>query len=183
MNIKKLIFPLISLIVLTSCDSSSSKPSELFHMHTFNEEWKSDETGHWKETTCEHDIKTNKEDHIYNTKVTEPTYETKGFTTYTCSVCNYSYESDYIDALKHNYSNKWSYDGNKHYHACIDEGYKDLRKDEENHNYNENGICKECTFSVFSLYQDIYNFEYKFEGEDVILLGVKDTSEIGRAHV
>lgn len=44
----------------------------------------------------------NKHEHSYTSKVTSPTCESKGYTTYTCS-CGNSYKSDYKDATGHNY--------------------------------------------------------------------------------
>lgn len=43
--------------------------------------------------------------HSYNDVVTEPNCTDKGFTTYTCSVCNDSYVDSYVDALGHEYDN------------------------------------------------------------------------------
>jgi hypothetical protein len=37
--------------------------------------------------------------HKYTSKVTKPNYTSKGYTTYTCSVCNYSYKGKYTDML------------------------------------------------------------------------------------
>ncbi len=42
--------------------------------------------------------------HKYNTFVTAPTCTEKGYTTYTCSVCNDAYTSDEIDSLGHDYA-------------------------------------------------------------------------------
>lgn len=40
-------------------------------------------------------------EHIWNEgKVTAPTYDEQGYTTYTCTECNDSYQDDYVDALK-----------------------------------------------------------------------------------
>ncbi len=43
-------------------------------------------------------------DHIYNTSVTDPDCLNGGFTTYTCTVCGYSYVDNATDALGHNYN-------------------------------------------------------------------------------
>lgn len=46
----------------------------------------------------------NTEPCIYSYAVTtEPTCTTQGYTTYTCSVCGYSYTGDYTLVLEHNY--------------------------------------------------------------------------------
>ncbi len=42
--------------------------------------------------------------HEYSAAVTEPTCTERGFTTYTCTVCGYSYTDDYTEALDHNWS-------------------------------------------------------------------------------
>ena len=46
-------------------------------------------------------------DHDYKSKVTAPTCNDKGYTTYTC-VCGDTYKDNYVDALGHNY--KWIID-------------------------------------------------------------------------
>ncbi len=42
--------------------------------------------------------------HSYSTETTTPTCKTQGYTTYTCSVCGYSYNDDYKDAVDHMYA-------------------------------------------------------------------------------
>ena len=42
--------------------------------------------------------------HSYTSVVTDPTCTEKGYTTYTCSVCDYSEVRDYVDALGHDFS-------------------------------------------------------------------------------
>ena len=44
--------------------------------------------------------------HSYTTKVTAPTCTAKGYTTYTCSVCGYSYKGNEKAALGHSYTSK-----------------------------------------------------------------------------
>ncbi len=56
--------------------------------------------------------------HSYKSVVVAPTCTEAGFTTYTCSVCNNSYVSDNKDALGHTYSDKWTSDGENHWHQC-----------------------------------------------------------------
>ena len=41
--------------------------------------------------------------HAYETSVTDPTCNTRGYTTYTCSLCGYSYKGNYEDVLGHNF--------------------------------------------------------------------------------
>ena len=80
----------------SSSDSSSNSSknddsSSSIHEHTFASSWEHDETYHWHPSTCGHDVKSNEEEHTFTSVVTDPTYESGGYTTYTCSVCGYSY--------------------------------------------------------------------------------------------
>jgi len=43
-------------------------------------------------------------EHSYQTKATQPTCTTKGYTTYTCALCNYSYKANYSNPQAHTYA-------------------------------------------------------------------------------
>ena len=178
--VNKKLFKLLSTLIvtfsvlLTSCSSNSSQgtnsgnssnnggggSSNTSHEHTFDDKWEYNDTYHWHSSTCGHDVKANEERHNFTSTVTDPTYEEGGYTTYTCSTCGYSYVDNETDKLEHNYSSSRSYDENSHWHACTDEGYEDLKKDESSHNftsivtdptYEEGGYttytCSECGYS------------------------------------
>ena len=178
--VNKKIFKLLSTLIvtfsvlLTSCSSNGSQgtnsgnssnnggggSSNTSHEHTFDDKREYNDTYHWHSSTCGHDVKANEERHNFTSTVTDPTYEEGGYTTYTCSTCGYSYVDNETDKLEHNYSSSWSYDENYHWHACTDEGYEDLKKDESSHNftsivtdptYEEGGYttykCSECGYS------------------------------------
>ena len=74
--------------------------------HTYGEEWKKDESGHWHDSTCDataptHDaIKGNFAAHTFDEgKVTKPAdYGVVGEKKFTCTVCGYSYTQE-IPAL------------------------------------------------------------------------------------
>ena len=74
--------------------------------HTYGEEWKKDESGHWHESTCDataptHDVmKSDFAAHTFDEgEVTKPAdYGVVGEKTFTCTKCGYSYTED-IDAL------------------------------------------------------------------------------------
>ena len=74
--------------------------------HTYGEEWKNDESGHWHDSTCDataptHDaIKGNFAAHTFDEGVeTKPAdYGVVGEKKFTCTVCGYSYTQE-IDAL------------------------------------------------------------------------------------
>ncbi len=125
---------------IDSSDSSESskneESSELSeHEHTFNNDvWEYDAQYHWHPSTCGHDVTSTPIKHIYEKDVVAPTYETSGYTNYTCVVCGYfSYKGDYVDELKHSFSSNWSYDSQTHWHACLDKGYENLKSDESCH--------------------------------------------------
>lgn len=73
--------------------------------HTYGEEWKKDESGHWHESTCDataptHDvIKGNFAAHTFDEEIVkEADYGVVGEKKFTCTVCEYSYTEE-IDAL------------------------------------------------------------------------------------
>lgn len=67
---KRLLATLVAVCILglTSCGKTPEPtPTPAPHEHTFSDEWKSDETHHWHEATCEHtDEVSNKGEHTYN---------------------------------------------------------------------------------------------------------------------
>ena len=129
------------------------------HQHTFGSDWSKDETYHWHAATCEHsDEVADKAEHAYKNgvcvcgaeepkaphehnytaNVTAPTCTEAGFTTYTCE-CGDSYVADNVPADGHGYSDEWSKDADKHWHAATCE-HSDEVADEAEHIY-ENGVC------------------------------------------
>ena len=115
--------------------STGNGGSESTHEHTFASSWDYDNTYHWHPSTCGHDVESDKEKHTFKEEVTDPTYASGGYTTYTCSVCGYSYVDDETSQLEHHYSSSWSHDENSHWHACTDEGYEYLKADEASHTF------------------------------------------------
>ena len=59
-------------------------------------------------------------EHTYEKEVTAPTCLNQGYTVYTCTECKYSYTSDYVEALGHDYTNYTS-DNNA---TCTKDGTK-----------------------------------------------------------
>ena len=191
--VNKKLFKLLSTLIvtfsvlLTSCSSNSSQgtnsgnssnnggggSSNTSHEHTFDDKWEYNDTYHWHSSTCGHDVKANEERHNFTSTVTDPTYEEGGYTTYTCSTCGYSYVDNETDKLEHNYSSSWSYDENSHWHACTDEGYEHLKKNESSHNftsivtdptYEEGGYttytCSTCGYSYVDNQTDKLEHNY-----------------------
>ena len=80
--------------------------------HNYSDVWSHDETNHWHDCIDSgyETLKGNIAGHSYNKEVTPPTGLSEGFSTYTCSVCGYSYVSDYVDRIT--YTVTWkNYDG------------------------------------------------------------------------
>lgn len=69
----------------------------------------------------------------------EPThdYESSENTTSSCSDCSYSGGDSGTSKSEHNYSSTWSHDQQKHWHACTDKGYENLKSDEANHVFED----------------------------------------------
>ena len=69
----------------------------------FSSLWSCDENSHWHDslTTA---AKKDESAHTFTETVVEATCDTFGYIEHTCSVCGYSYKSDYIDALGHDYT-------------------------------------------------------------------------------
>ena len=69
----------------------------------------------------------------------EPThdYESSENTTSSCSGCSYSGGDSKTSKSEHNYSSTWSHDQHKHWHACTDKGYENLKSDEANHVFED----------------------------------------------
>ncbi len=139
---------LLACLALPSCTNkpdsaessdrqAESSSSSSVHEHTYSSDYKHDGTYHWHESTCGHSVTSEKEKHSFETKVTAPTFEKKGYTTYTCKVCGYSYDGDETEELKHNYSEQWSHNTEKHWRTCTDAGYESLKSDEADHTFKE----------------------------------------------
>lgn len=69
------------------------------HVHTFSSDYAYDETYHWHESTCGHDVVDGKAPHEFENVVTRPTEESGGYTTHTCKICGYSYQDSETQPL------------------------------------------------------------------------------------
>lgn len=134
----KRILSLLALITLaTGCSS---------HQHVFSTEWTYDENCHWHIAICEHtDVTSNKTPHTFVDSSSPATYDYPEIITHTCSICGYSYQSEGEPRLVHNFSNEWSKSETHHWHACLDEGFEDLKADEETHLFKQWSTITEAT--------------------------------------
>ena len=80
-------------------------------------------------------------------------------------------KDDNIPTHTHSFSKSWTYDDNSHWHDSTCE--HELKNDEGEHEF-ENGICKVCGYEYYSKFPEMQNFRYKVEGNEVILIGIKD---------
>ena len=82
-------------VALSSCSNTTTST----HEHTYSSSYEYDDTHHWHPSTCGHNVVSDKEKHTFKEEVTDPTYEQGGYTTYTCSICGYSYVDNETNAL------------------------------------------------------------------------------------
>ena len=80
------------------CGEDMSGDPEPPHVHTFSEEWTSDERGHWHAATCGHDAMSGFAPHDFVSGV--------------CSVCGY------VAPHEHTFSEEWTSDASGHWHAA-----------------------------------------------------------------
>ena len=80
--------------VSTGTTYYTTSPSETTHTHSYGD-WTSNNNGtHSRSCACGD---TETANCSYSAVVTAPTATSQGYTTYTCTVCGYSYKSDYTD--------------------------------------------------------------------------------------
>ena len=101
---------------MSSSNSSSteSSSSEHLHEHTFSNAWSYDDSYHWHESTCGHDVIDAKAAHTYvATNTIGPTYDHGGYTTYTCTICGHTKNDDETSKLEYMFSEEWYVDEEK----------------------------------------------------------------------
>lgn len=136
------IFIVISAVVFMffSCNSET-------HTHTFNNGWTFDESFHWHDATCGHNIVSGKGSHTWDNGVekTPATHTLDGEMIYTCTVCGCT-NTEVIPARinDHPFSPNWSYDETQHWHAILCE--HDIAPEKDSHTINEYGRCSVCGF-------------------------------------
>ena len=173
--------------------SNESVSEKNVHEHSFdNGTWEYDKEYHWHPSICGHDVQGSKSEHIFNKSEINPTFESDGLITYTCSICNYSYTEKGKDKLGHNYSSDWSYDENSHWHACTDEGYENLKTAEANHIFKETTIpasyesggyttytCTVCNYSYTDSQTDVLPITITWENYDGTILEIDENVPYG----
>ena len=104
------------------------------HVHTFSEEWTSDESGHWHAATCEH------KDEISG-------FASHDFVSGVCSVCGYAAPHE------HTFSDEWTSDKSGHWHAATCE-HTGVTSGFASHEWDGGEVVKEptCTAEGERLY-------------------------------
>lgn len=150
---KKLFLSILILVVLclTGCKINTTNNT---HSHTYLENWAYDNTYHWHQASCEHDtLSIDKAQHNFDEgTIIDPTYEEEGYIIYSCTICNYQ-QQEKIEMLEHSYSSDYSYNDEYHWHSCIDEGYENLKINEEKHTDSNEVVLKQSTDTETGLAQ------------------------------
>ncbi len=151
---KRMIALLLAFACVTSMGAlSACSIGDSNHTHTYSDEWTFDETYHWHNAECAHMSETkDKAKHTFDDGTETPaTFESAGYITYSCTVCDYEKQVEGEAKLEHNYSDKLTHDnGDTHWYACIDEGYESLKKGEESHNLIETDYDETTGYATYT---------------------------------
>ena len=115
--------------------------------HNYASEYSSDGTYHWKECIDPgyEFLKTGFATHDFELiSSVAGTFDTQGIDTYRCKVCLKTKEEK-TGYAQHQYSSTYSYNETQHWHACIDEGYENLKIDVSAHSVSDWIITKQPT--------------------------------------
>ena len=90
---------------ISESTNQESSDSEATHTHSYASTWSNDETYHWHDATCDHNVRSDEAEHNYSDweLITEATEETKGSKKRTCTVCGYE-ETVEISELVHTHT-------------------------------------------------------------------------------
>lgn len=146
---------LLAIVVLCGCTP--------IHQHSFDEAWSSDETNHYHQSNCGHDVVDGLEKHTYGQGVTQGEN-----IVYTCTVCNYT-KTEPIPH-EHTYSTEWSSNETHHwYEATCGHNVKDS---EGEHTFDLGELNAEKTAIVYTCadcgYQKSENHQHTYTGEWII---------------
>ena len=120
--------------------------------HTHKYVQKSDENGHWTECSC--GDKTELQAHEWGewTTVTEPQVGVQGEKERSCSVCGYK-ESETIPELDPPHTHIYGLEYDDSYHWGVCECGDETEREE--HEFDENGVCKECGYEKVNETSDV----------------------------
>ena len=123
----------VKTFTCTTCKTTKTEEvAQLEHQHTFSEDWKSNNTDHWHECECGEKKDTAKHTEDAGVVTTEPTTESTGVRTYSCTVCKMVLRTETIGKLhEHTFSTEWKSDNTDHWHECECGEKKDTAKHTE----------------------------------------------------
>ncbi len=150
------------------CDNCGVKIRDLLplnpYKHTFSDEWTTEKDKHWHASTCGHNVRYEEFRHNFDnnsicticgmeclhdwTEVVtkEPTCLEEGELFKTCEICMAEKkESIPVNVENHTFSNEWISDSRTHWYPSTC-GH-DVRRGEEEHNFDENSICTLCNMT------------------------------------
>lgn len=114
----------LAVCVLFACD----------HEHTYASKWSFNDTMHWHAATCE-------DCDDASLLLKDAAGHVDGDHDGDCDVCGYA------DAThEHTYASAWSFDENNHWHVST--CYHDTTSENEAHDYDAYGVCKDCGYNV-----------------------------------
>ncbi len=108
------------------------------HTHSYSEAWAFDAEAHWHPSTCSHDTKTGKGEHVFTETVIPPTGTSAGYTLHACA-CGYAYIADEKSPLPPEESGEYRYDGTSHWKP-VTEGERDI----SGHIYRDDTVAPTC---------------------------------------
>ncbi len=145
------------------CKKTKTEKIDKIHVHSFSDVWSSDKRYHWHKCTGCNEVQ-DREAHSLNVgEVHAPTYELMGYTLYTCSICGYSYQDNFVDKLQHTFSNEWKYDSNGHWHPCLDAGYENAIINKKNHTFVQTNIEYSNEGTAFATYECVCGYTKQSE--------------------
>ena len=81
------------------------------------------------------------EDHIWDIVTTDPTCQTQGYDTKTCTLCGKIETINYTDIVGHDWQTEYSYNNSYHWYGC---NTCDNVKGRKEHTIDESGECSVC---------------------------------------
>lgn len=133
--------------ILVSCDSSDTPKNE--HEHSYSIDWKYNDSNHWRNSSCGHDVKSEEGEHTLDTGTIKiaASESSNGILEKKCTVCGYTVTEEIPQLIhNHSFSTEWSGDKTQHWHQATCS--HDLKNDLENHSYGAFQVTVEPTESV-----------------------------------
>ena len=129
----------------TVCEATRTEAiPAMVNAHTYSDAWTKDETYHWHESTCGHDLISGKAEHSWDDGVetTVPSLTEDGVKTFTCTVCGLNrIETIPTEVDDHTFSESWTTDETYHWHAATC-GH-DLVSEKGEHSWNDGVVTRD----------------------------------------